>query len=95
MNRRLVELVSTAILVGVTWWTTLPEHRRRRHRMMISRTLARSTEHLARRFGHIAMREELEGRTDDAHRLYRAAYRLMTGPYRSAQRHYDNARDTT
>ena len=93
MNRRLLEALASLALVGASWWTMLPAHTRRRYRMTLSRSLATSTELTARHLGRAGMREELDGRTDTALSLYRAAHRLMTTLHAGAQRAYDRARD--
>jgi hypothetical protein len=56
--------------------------------------MATSTEWTARRFGAAGIREELDGRADDARYLYRAAHRIMTTLHSGALRAYDSARDT-
>ena len=86
MDGRRGELATSLILLAVTWWATLPEHRQREMIMRVSRALQTAAQKTAQRAGRSAMAGELEHGEPGIG--YDVAYRLMTGLYRRAGQWY-------
>lgn len=86
MNDRRAELITSLIVLGLSWWATLPVHQQRQILMTCARTLQKTALRLAESAGRWGMAAELDYGEEGLG--YRVAYRIMTGPYRHAEHWY-------
>lgn len=86
--RTVLELALSALMI----WYMLPQHQRQAWLMSIAQRGRTWSQVVAARVGRTAIRYELAGDKDSAVAGYVLARRLMTGPYRAADRWYTDLR---
>lgn len=87
-RRLVIELAVTAAAV----WLSLPAHQQREMLMWVAYRSGKTASWLAAKTARWAMLCELAGDRDAADVGYRAAYEVMTGPYRQAADWYERLR---
>lgn len=95
MDDKRNSLLASLLLLALTWWMCLPEHRRREYRMRTALATQKTVQSMARRIAGRSMLAELDGREDTAQGGYELAYRLMSEPFERARQAYEKLRSVS